>query len=62
MERSVLNILYEAEMDFPGSEIIYFYGDNEKKIKKKRFCPFTYTPIRDQVSAGMFFSLIMELP
>jgi len=43
MERAVLKILHGAARDFTGILIIYFFGDNDKKIKKKRFCHFTYT-------------------
>jgi hypothetical protein len=46
MERSVLKILHEAGRDFSGILIIYFYGDNERRIKKKHFCCITYTRTR----------------
>ena len=46
MERSVLKILHEAGGDFSGILIIYFHGDNERRIKKKHFCCITYTRTR----------------
>lgn len=55
MERSVLKIFHGAGKSFPGILIIYFHGDNEKKIKKKRFCRFTYTRTRDQFLKGEFY-------
>jgi len=55
MERSVLKILYGAEGEFSGIQIIYFHGDNQKKIKKKRFCRFTHTRTRDQLPEGGFY-------
>ena len=58
MERSVLKILHGAERDFPGILIIYFFWDTEKKIKKKRFCRFTYTRTRYQFLKGEFYQSI----
>ena len=59
MERTVLKILHGAERDFSGILILYFYGDNEKKIKKKRFCRFTYTRTIDQFPEGEFYQSII---